>query len=611
MTEGSVPLVSEALNALPARPGVYLFKDEAGEILYVGKAKSLRARVRSYVGSRAASLSAKNRKLMAQASAVDTVVVDTEAEALILEANLIKEHHPHFNILLRDDKSYPYVRVSMGEPFPRVTVTRRTVDDGSRYFGPYTSVGPMRAALKVINSLHTVRSCTYRLPYEAPARPCLDYHIGKCRAPCTGLQSREEYRAMIGEVVRVLDGDTLSVRETAEREMTEAAERLEFEKAARLRDAVAGLDGLVGRQRVHRSRGGDFDVFGVARDGDAGSGVVLRIRKGLLLGRSSHALEGVAEAEESELVSALVSRYYFGRGLAGRSDLPRYVLLPTAVDDVELVADLLSEMGRKVELSRPQRGERLALVQLAKENARQALEDGIALAAGVGARAERPLFALQEALGLKVVPRLMACLDVSHTQGTETVASAVVFENGEPRKSDYRTFRIRGDWGNDDLASMAEAVGRFARHRKESDARVPDLILVDGGPGQLGAAEDALAAQGTETALFALAKREELVYGPRSAPVRLSRRNRALHLLQRMRDEAHRVAHRYNRKLRSKRTLRSDLGDIPGIGAARQRELLRRFGSLKGVREATSEEIASVPGIGRALALRVLTYLGR
>ena len=422
---------------------------------------------------------------------------------------------------------------------------------------------------------------------------------------------------MIGEVVRVLGGDTDGVRAVAEREMAAAVETLAFERAARLRDAIAGLDGFGGRQRVHRrSRSGDFDVFGVARDGARGSGVVLRVRKGLLLGSASVTLEGISEAGEAELVGAMLSRHYFGRGLAGWSDLPRHVLVPCNVPDPEVFEGPLNEKSRRrVEISRPLRGDRRALIELATENARQSLEDALAFTsptAVAGSRAERPLFALQAALGLPVVPRLMACLDVSHIQGNEVVASAVVFEHGKPRRSDYRTMRIRGSWGNDDCASMGEAVRRFVNHREESDQRVPDLVLVDGGLGQLRAAEAALAEIGSEVALFALAKRQEEVYRQQDAvPLCLDRRDRALHLLQRMRDEAHRVANRHNRKLRAKRTLRSDLGDIPGIGPARQRELLTRFGSLSGVREATREEIARVPGIGDILAARILTYLGR
>lgn len=608
-----MPLDPALLRSLPQRPGVYLLGDSAGELLYVGKAKSLRSRLRSYTGSGSASLAPRMRKLTEQAASVETVVVGTEAEALILEANLVKERRPRFNILLRDDKSYPYVKVTLGEPFPKVITTRRTPNDGSRYFGPYTSVGPMRAALKAITSLHTVRSCRYKLPAEAPARPCLDHHIGRCKAPCVGLQSREDYRAMIDEVVRVLDGDTEVVRARAADEMAQAARSLDFERAARLRDAIRGLDGLVGRQRVQNAAGGDFDVFGVARDGDRGAGAVMRIRRGTLLGHASLQLSGARDATGAELVSALVSRHYFGRGLAGRSDLPRRVLVPCELPEAEMVEGLLSEIaGRSVRLSRPQRGNRKALIGLARENARQALEDGAALAGEMGVRAERPLFALQEALNLKILPRLMACLDISHTQGTEVVASAVVFQNGEPKRSDYRTMRIVGGWGNDDVASIGEAATRFVVHRRDAGARLPDLLLVDGGEGQLAAARSALAELAEpQVAIFALAKRDEIVHASGRPPIRLSRRNRALHLLQRMRDEAHRVAHRYNRKLRAKRTLRSDLGEIPGIGPVRQRRLIRRFGSLRGVSEAGRTELARVPGIGEALASRILTYLGR
>ncbi len=601
------------LARLSTRPGVYLFKDDRGRVLYVGKAKSLRSRVRSYFG-RSADLSAKNRELVRQIASVDTIVVGSEAEALILEANLIKEHRPRFNILLRDDKRYPYIKVTVAEPFPRVYVTRRVVNDGSRYFGPYTDVGPMRQALEVVKRLHTVRSCRYALPREAPDRPCLDYHIGRCKAPCVGLQSREDYRAMIDEIVRILEGDTEEVRAQVEASMHEASRALDFERAATLRDVLTGLDALAREQRVQRTRGGDFDVVGLARDGDLGAGAILRVRAGVLLGRDALRLSGIAEDGDEAVLASLLGRHYLGGGVAAARDLPREILMPLDFEDREVMADVLSEAaGRRVQLLVPRRGEKLRLVELAAQNARQVLEDRVAALAYTADRAEDPLFSLQDELDLKVVPRLMVCFDISHIQGTDTVASVVLFENGEPKRSGYRHMRIRGDWGNDDFRSMEEAVTRYFRRRLEREEPLPDLVVIDGGRGQLGAAGAALASLGLEdAAVVALAKREEEVWVPgRPDPIRLDRRDRALHVLQRIRDEAHRFAVRYNRKLRTARTLRSDLGDIPGVGPKRQALLLRRFGSLRGVREASREEIARVPGFSEALASRILTYLGR
>jgi len=608
-----VPVDHDRLAKLATKPGVYLFRDARGTVLYVGKAKALRARVRSYFQA-GADLSAKNRELVRAVDSVETLVVGSEAEALILEANLIKEHRPRFNILLRDDKKYPYIKVTVREPFPRVYVTRRIINDGSRYFGPYTSVGPMREALEVVKQLHTVRSCRYDLPGEAPERACLDYHIGRCKAPCVGLQSEADYRAMIDEILRVLEGDTEDLRATVEGRMKVAAEKLDFERAAELRDVLAGLDTLARDQRVHRTQGGDLDIVGVARDGELGAGVVLRVRSGLLLGQQTLRFGKVLQESDADLLASLLSRHYLGGGDVVLADLPRQVLLPWDVEDREVLSEVLTEAaGRNVEVAVPKRGGNRRLLELAEQNARQILEDRVTALAYAADRAEDALFSLQEELDLKVVPRLMVCFDVSHTQGAETVASVVMFENGEPKRAGYRHMRIKGDWGNDDFRSMHEAVTRWFKRRLDEGAPLPDLTVIDGGKGQLGAAVAALSDLGIrDVAVAALAKKEEEVFVPgRSESIRLDRRDRALHVLQRLRDEAHRFAVRYNRKLRSRRTIRSDLGDIPGIGPRRQTTLLKRFGSLQGVREATKEEIARVPGFSEALASKVLTYLGR
>ena len=611
-TSQFVPVDNEILRALSTKPGAYLFRDIQGSVLYVGKAKNLRSRVRSYFRSQE-DLSPKNQQLVRLIDSVENIVVGSETEALILEANLIKEHRPRFNILLRDDKKYPYIKVTVGEPFPRVYVTRRIVNDGSRYFGPYTSVNQMRQALEVVNRLHTVRSCRYKLPKDGPDRPCLDYHIHRCKAPCVGLQSEAEYRGMIDEILRILEGDTEAIRSHIEVRMMEASGSLDFELAAKMRDVLSGLDALVREQRVHLTQGGDIDIVGLARDDELGVGVVLKVRSGLLLGRVTQRFGKVREETSEDLLSSLVSRNYLGVGDEGMVDLPRTVLLPSHFPDQGLLERVLTEVaGHRVRVTVPQRGEKLRLIELAEVNARQAMEDRIVALTYSADRAEDALFSLQNELGLKVVPRLMVCFDVSHMQGKETVASAVVFRNGEPNRAGYRHMRIKGDWGNDDFQSMQEAVYRYFRRRLDEGAPLPDLAVIDGGRGQLSAAQNAfdhLALR--DVAVVALAKKEEEVFTPgKKTPLRLDRRNRALHILQRIRDEAHRFAVRYNRKLRTKRTLRSQLGDIPGIGPHRQTVLLRRFGSVKGVKGATKEEIARVPGFSKALASRVLTYLG-
>ncbi|MFV2006096.1 MAG: excinuclease ABC subunit UvrC [Longimicrobiales bacterium] len=605
-------MLQDQITSLSTRPGVYLFKNGVGEVLYVGKAKSLRVRVRSYFRAGPSS-SPKTQSLVQRIESVETIVVGSEAEALILEANLIKEHQPRFNVQLRDDKRYPYIKVTLNEAFPRVYVTRRTVDDGSRYFGPYTAVGSMRRALDLIKRLYTVRSCRYDLPDETPSRPCLDYHIGLCLAPCVGLQDRASYAAMIDEIVSVLEGESEAVRAQVEERMRMAAEATDFERAARLRDLLPALDALAREQRVEKLGGGNHDVVGLARDGALAVGVVMRIRRGVLLGRDTQRFSDIEDESDDALLASFATRYYLGLGDLGYGDIPGEVLVPAEFEDQEVLTEILTEAtGHHVRIFLPRRGAKERLLALAGDNARHALEDTRASLEDVADRADLVLYDLQEKLDLKIVPRLMVCFDVSHTQGTETVASAAVFENGEPKKAEYRHMRIKGDWGNDDYRSMAEVVSRYFRRRTEEEKPLPDLALIDGGKGQLRAAANALRELGmSDVALAALAKREESVFLPgRSEPIRLEKRDRALHVLQRIRDEAHRFAVSYNRKLRRKRTIRSDLADIPGIGPNRQRLLLQRFGSVRGVRGASPGDIARIPGFSDTLAARILTYLG-
>lgn len=610
-------MASEALDRklrhLPARAGVYLFKDGRGAILYIGKANSLRSRVRShFVQDGATSL--KNREMIRQVADVDTIVVDSEPEALLLEANLIKSHRPRFNIQLRDDKRYPYIKVTVHEPFPRVYVTRLLENDGARYFGPYTDVGAMRHALEVIKRLYTVRSCRYDLPRESPDRPCLDYHIGRCRAPCVGLQSEPDYRHMVDEILDVLGGRTDPVRARVEREMRDAVEALDFERAAVLRDASHGLDAIERRQRALDVRGGDYDIVGSARDGDRACGVLLRIRGGKLLGREADFFENLTDEDDAALLAAAASRLYLGRGQHGMADLPREVVFSTEFDDRASLETLLTDAaGRRVHTRVPRRGDKRRLVALASQNARHLLEERVVLEAAVEKRADDVLYELQEALELKVVPRLVVCFDISHTHGTEVVGSAAAFENGEPNKNEYRRFRVRGHWGNDDFRSMAEVVSRYFRRRLDEERPLPELVVIDGGSGQLSGAVAAAAEVGVRDVAFCgLAKREEEVYLPgHAAPLRLARTHPGLRLLVRLRNEAHRFAHRYNRKLRSRRTLASQLAEIRGVGPARQRALLERFGSVRALRSATVDQVAETAGISPRLARQILGHVGR
>jgi excinuclease ABC subunit C len=417
---------------------------------------------------------------------------------------------------------------------------------------------------------------------------------------------------MIREILRILEGDTESLRDEVGERMQEASRELRFEEAARLRDVGRGLETIAREQRVHKVQGKDQDVLALARDGDLATGVALRIRRGLLLGRETQRFSDASAEDDSALLSAFVSRYYLGRGEEGCLDLPREVLLPMDFEDRPLLEEVLSDRaGRKVRLVIPRRGDKYRLVELAGSNARNAMEDRVSDMEYVGDRADEALYELQDRLDLKVVPRVMVCFDISHIQGTDTVGSVVMFQNGAPRKAGYRHMRIRGEWGNDDFRSMEEAVSRYFRRALKEGSGLPDLVVIDGGKGQLNSALDALKELDLpQVPVVALAKREEEVYlAGKAEAVALPRRDRALHLLQRIRDEAHRFAITYNRKLRSTRTLQSQLAEIPGVGPARQKALLSHFGSVRAIRKAPPEEIAQMPGFGQELALRIFAHL--
>ena len=595
-------IVAGKLAHLPDSPGVYLWKDADGLVLYVGKAKSLRSRVRSYFASDHET-SVKTQHLVRLIRDVETIVVPSEAHALILENNLIKEYRPRFNIALRDDKSYPYIKVTLNEPYPRVFVTRRFVSDGGRYFGPYTDVGAMRRALHVVKRIFTVRSCRYDMPAEMPERACLDWHIGRCKAPCVGLQSLDDYRAMIADVVHFLDGKPDEVTRRVREMMETAAERLDFERAAELRDALLKLETIAEPTVVMQVEGGDRDVVGFARDGDDACVSILRIRDGKLLARDHRYLANAeGELDDAILVAYLLQHYQH------QTDRAREVLLPFDLGEFELVQATLPASR----LLMPQRGAKRELMDLAMQNARHLLEELKLTTDESDERATDPVYDLQRELGLAVVPRSFVCFDISHAQGRDTVASMVWFENGRPKRTEYRKFKVEGEWGNDDFASMNEVVTRYFSRRVAESQPLPDLCVIDGGKGQLHAAQNALAAIGLGAlALASLAKKEEEVFLPgRSESLRLSRRSPGLRLLQMARDEAHRFAVTFQRARRAKRTVTSQLLEIPGVGPSRRRALLKEFGSVQGVRDAGLDAIAAVPGFSSALAIRVLTGLG-
>ena len=592
----------ERISHLPESPGVYLWRDASGTVLYVGKAKRLRSRVRSYVAADHAD-SLKTRALMQQVQSVETIIVPNEEAALILEANLIKEHHPRYNIALRDDKSYPYIKVTEQEPFPRVYVTRHLVNDGGRYFGPYTDVAAMRRALNVVKRIFTVRSCNYDMPKVMPDRPCLDYHIGRCKAPCILAQTQQEYAAMIDEVVLFLDGRADEVMRRVRDRMDLAVESLDFERAAEFRDVLRRLERMEEPSLMVEVEGGDRDVIGYARDGDEAIVALLRIRDGKLLARDQQFIENLAEESDAAVLTAyLVGPYRIGPERA------RDVLLPFAPEDEDAVSSALE----KERLHVPQRGPRRDIVELATQNARHLLED--ARLAGDDAPEERaadPVYELQRQLGLQRVPRSLVCFDISHAQGTDTVASCVWFQNGRPLRAEYRKFKVQTVEGVDDFASMREVVGRYFRRRVEESKPLPDLVVIDGGKGQLSSAQAVLEELGLgAVAVISLAKREEEIFVPgRPDSILLKRRSPALRLLQQARDEAHRFAITFQRARRSARTITSELLQIPGVGDRRRRELLHAFGSLQGVKDASLEAIAALPGFSTKTAQKVVDAL--
>ena len=592
--------LSRKLEALPDKPGVYLWKNSAGEILYVGKAKNLRARVPSYFGPDAGG-TPEQAALVAQIADVETIIVPNEPQALLLENNLIKEHRPRFNIRLTDDKSYPRIAVTLAEPFPRVLVVRRVAIPGARYFGPYTDVATLRQTLNIIRRIFTVRSCHWDLPREAPERPCLDYHIERCRAPCVNLQSEAEYRRMIDDVLLFLEGKTVDVRTRLRERMQHASRQLDFERAAQVRDALKWLDQLEQPQAVELVGGGDADAIGIARDGDDACGVVLRVRDGKLIAREHWFLENAEHETEGAVLAAFLVRCYLP--LDGRA---RSVLLPFPPEDLASLAALVPDVDWRT----PQRGAKAQLADLADQNARHLLDSLKIESFDIDERAADPVFALGRDLGLATVPRGFVCIDISTNQGRDTVGSLVWFEAGRPKKAEYRRFRIRGA-PQDDFAAIHEVVTRYLTRRLAEEKPLPDLLVIDGGKGQLGAALDAARAVGQQQLpIVSLAKRDEEVFLPgRVQPLGLSRRSPSLKLLQRARDEAHRFALSYSRKRRSRRTITSELLAIPGIGPNRRRVLLERFGSLAGVKTATPAEIAALPGFSVRLAERILDRL--
>ncbi|MBA2566032.1 MAG: excinuclease ABC subunit UvrC [Gemmatimonadetes bacterium] len=600
--------LARKLALVPRKPGVYLMQGAGGEILYVGKAKDLRSRVRSYF-SAGRTPHPRTDALVGHIAEVEYFVTDSEVEALLLESNLIKEHSPRFNIELRDDKSYPYIKVTLNEPYPRVLITRRLRDDGGRYFGPYTQVGAMRRNLALIKDLFPVRSCRYELPAERPSRPCLDWFIKKCDAPCVGYVDRDAYRRMIDEVVAFLAGDVQLVATRIRERMGAAAERLDFEGAALLKKQLDALLAVEEGQRMRFIEGEDRDVIALARMGDMACGLILKVRRGGVTGKEHRLLRNLtaAESDPSDALGLFVTRHYLRA-----TEFPPEILLPFEFPDLPLVeAWLRANAPHAPRLHVPRRGEKRKLLLLAQKNASLILEEESLRGESGGRRAADVVRALQAELGLPRLPRRIACFDVSTIQGADPVGAGVVFDDGQPRKAEYRRFRIKYVEGQDDFAMMAEIVGRYLRGRLEGGEDLPDLLVVDGGKGQLGSALAVLRELGVDDVpVIALAKQDEEVFlAGRGESVTLPRRSEALRLLQRIRNEAHRFAVTYHRRRRSARTLVTAAEGLPGVGPRRGQALLSRFGSIERLRAATPEQIATLPGFSLRTAQRVLDHL--
>jgi excinuclease ABC subunit C len=656
-TQRSAPAsLTAVLRRLPTKPGVYLMKNADGRVLYVGKADSLRSRVRSYFGARGPE-DARIGRMVREVAEVEYIVTDTVSEAYLLESNLIKEHRPRFNIRLRDDKSYPFVKITLGEDFPRIVRTRKLARDGSRYFGPYASASSVDETLKLLRKIFPFRTCNLDIPEgkRVLERPCLLYYINRCQGPCIEAIEKAPYRQTIDQIVDFLEGKQEPIAAQLRREMTDHSESLRFEQAAAARDKLRAVERTMEQQKMAAFSRAEHDVIGFAQAEDDACVQVMQVRNGKLIGREHFVVEGARDVEADEVLGSFLQQYY-----ATTDALPRALLVPLMPSGAEGLATFLADRrGVRVTITVPERGEKRRLVSLASRNAEEALERERAEWLADEARRDEALTELATALRLPRVPERIECYDMSNIQGTSAVGSMVVFIDGRPEPKEYRRFRIRSAETPDDFRMMAEVLrrrfSRVAKLRSETGAlslaavgadeapegdtdeppdldpaagpisangetaprdpvwAVPDLVIVDGGKGQLSAALGVMEELGvTDVPLAGLAKRFEELFLPRqAAPVVLPRRSQALYLVQRIRDEAHRFAITYHRDVRGKRALRSELDDVAGIGPGRKKALLKRFGSVRRIREASVEEVAATPGISRDLAERLKSHLAR
>ena len=591
--------LKERLKNVPLKPGVYMYKDQAGQVIYVGKAKALRQRMRSYFQS-ADRLHPKVRAMMGRVDDFDFIVTNSEVEALILENNLIKAYQPRYNIDLRDDKTYPYLKISMAEPYPRVYITREKKDKVSRYFGPYTDVASLKETLRLLTSLFPLRTCKTLRPLN---RPCLNRDLKKCLAPCTGQVSKEEYLQMVEQIIAFMEGDSREVLKAKEAEMKEAAHNLEFEKAARLRDQINAIRKISETQKAHLQSPWNLDLIGIIVGEKDSLASVFKIRSGKIMAKDTFWLNRPTGQDEGELMAQFLRRYY-----TDNEDIPKELMVSTLPAEQELIEEWLhSVTGHKVSIKVPQRGDKRSLLDMMMENAHLLFQERYE----AESRQQAVLIHLSKMLELPVVPERIECYDISHLGGQETVASMVVFTQGVPDGSAYRRFKIKQDQ-NDDFASMRETLRRRFRQAQQQNPAFlpePDLIVIDGGLGQVNAVQAVLDELGVEIPLVSLAEKNEEIYQPhRSEPLVLPRRDEGLRLLQRLRDEAHRFAVEYNRQRRTRRMTSSALDHIEGVGPQRRRALLKEFSSVNGIREASLEELAAVPSMNRTVARRVYEY---
>lgn len=599
--------LEEQLQQLPPNPGVYLMKDELGEIIYVGKAKSLRNRVRSYF--RQGNNTYKTRVMAEHIADFDSIVTDTEVEAFILEANLIKKYNPVFNIRLKDDKSYPYIKITSNEDFPRIFKTRVVKNDGARYYGPFTDVNSIYKTINLLKDLFSLRSCKKNLLAGKPeSRPCLNYHIGKCVGPCIAVIDSKAYHQLVDQVSLFLSGQHEQLLKKVEREMYQAAQQKNFEKAARLRDSIRAFKSISTQQKVMSGKNIDQDVIALAIDQEDNTcGQILMIRNGRLIGQDYYLIEGSKDETKAGIMESFLQQYY-----DQAIQLPDQILLENRIEQTELLEMWLTgKRGKKVELLVPARGEKKRLVEMAGRNAWENLKKELIRQKYQDTRTVKAVIELGEYLNLDRKPEQIEGFDISNIQGSDPVASMVVFKGGLPSKQDYRRFKIKTVEGPNDFAMMQEVVERRYRRIIREKGELPDLILIDGGKGQLSAAFEILSSLGlTELPIIGLAKQEEEIFLPgKSEPVIIPKNSPALHLLQRIRDEAHRFALSYHRKLRSRRLTYTMLDHIPGVGPIRRQALLQHFGSLEAIKKANIGKLKEVEGISSKTARTIYDFL--